>query len=238
MRGAAAWAGAGLFVTASALLVMRWHSAAISAPTIALGLVALFGLPVVAWLWLERHVTGRSRPLPRLVWVGVGLMAIGALFVGSGLTSVTTSTGPVQGRLPTAGGGSPLHFTAVPAGARNAVSAAFPGLVAARALTTKSRAYDEIWLRRPGTKRYALQVMWYPDNGMTLQVENLQWNTAYTPRRGRPLPLRTINRMVGLRSPVSGPYLFPGYLVYLSLRGGMETEVDRLTGKILNTGEW
>lgn len=211
--------------------VVHWRAIGFPAWSTVAGVLALFGLPAVLWLWFE-HRTPAPRPLPRPLWAGLALVVVG---LGGGLV-VSASTSQGAGRLAGSVGAPPIAFAPVPVAARAALAVAFPNLVPKRAV----HAADiyEVWLGRPDNAGYSLQVTWTrtPSGSprAPIEIDNLDWNTAYRARAGTPLPLPSLARRVGARRGLPGPFVFPGYVVYLSPSQGTETAVDRMTGLVVS----
>ncbi|MDA8346027.1 MAG: hypothetical protein M0Z66_11155 [Thermaerobacter sp.] len=176
------------------------------------------GLPSAVWLAVSGQPPATPGRLPQVFWIGLLLLALA--YCGSAFTMLWPpySTGPI--RLSTA---SPqpamtspqrsLHFSPLPRRAAAAFHTAFPSLVVGRSLKSTSGTY-EVWLRSPGSARFRLQARW---QGGTIHLENLQFNSDYTPQGREPSLAALRARVQAPKGAFYGPVLFPGYLLYVSL---------------------
>ena len=189
----------------------------------------LVGVPSAVWLAVSGQPNVAPGRLPRVFWMGLALIAFafcGAVFTmlwpPAEYTPIRLTVSPVRWAMT-----SPersLRFARLPSGAEVQFRTAFPTLVVGRSLVSTSGTY-EVWLHRPDSREYQLQATW--QNGV-IHLENLQFNSDYAPL-GSGLPsLAALNaRVEAPKDAFYGPVLFPGYLLYVSLRYDLVWVVTR-----------
>lgn len=220
-----------LMVVFLALLIARWQAVGFSLATTATSLLVILGLPVILWLWLEHRPVAARRSMPRFVWVGLGLVVVGAGGLTAGLAAAPPST---HQTVSVPSGAPAIHTVAVPRSAAHDLGIAFPGFVPIKAWGNGQGTY-EIWLRQRSHPGYALQIMWIP--GKVMGVQNQEYNTLYRPGPGKPLPLNRIKERVAVANS-RGPFVFPGYVLYVVPSRGTEVVVSRTTGIIQIEESW
>ncbi len=215
-----------------AVLIARWQAVGFSLVTTVTSLLVILGLPAILWLWLDRGPVVARRSMPRWVWIGLGLVVLGAGGLTTGIAATSSSTQTI-----TVISGSPataIHPVAVPQSAARDLDLAFPGFAPVKAWGNGHGVF-EIWLRRRSRPGYALQVTWIPGKGM--QVQNQEFNTLYRPGSGKPMPLSRLRNAVNVANS-EGPFVFPGYAVYIVPTQGTEVVVSRATGMLETEESW
>ncbi len=233
--------GAVLLLAAAAALTVRWQAIGFTPIWTAIGLLAIIGVPSALWLLLGVRPQG-SRRLPRELWLGILILLFG-LVAAQPWYTVTERTSPIR-LTPQSLGISPsgrsMKRTTLPAGLMRQLRITFPTLRVAEVWkvvyppTQQPTPMYEIWLRRPGHKGLALQVLSFEG----LRVEYQQLNSLYTPRQGGELPLRQLEGEYETTPGVLGPYVFPGYLLYIAPRVAQGWTVDRYTGNMGGGSGW
>lgn len=224
-----------LAVLLSGGLVARWQALGFTTAGMTLALLVLFGIPVALWVFIGRGpVPSGRRRLPSAVWIGLGLLVPGTLAVAFGLTvGAQGSSSDIS--VPISSPGSPaIRTVPTPQAAQRAVEIAFPNFLPVRTWENGQGSF-EIWLRRRSRPGYALQVTWIPPKVLTVQNQGL--NALYVGTFGHPLPVATLRARVHVRSSL-GPFLFPGYAVYVIPKQGTEVVVSRATGLLLTEESW
>ncbi len=221
--------GAALLLAAAALLAWHWQGIGFAPIWTVLGLLAIIGVPSALWLIFGQKPR-EPRRLPRIFWLGLLLLLLG-LAAAQPWYTVTSFTRPVpilvgeNGVTP----GNSLRRTDLPAKTQEALRRIFPGLSVGVAWTVVGvpQSEYEIWLKRPGETGFALQALW---QGGTVRIENQNLNSLYTPGTGRELPLGSLKATYRPGKGVLGPFLFPGYLLYVAPTAGEAWTVNRSTG--------
>ena len=221
---------AALLLLAAALLAWHWQAVGFTPIWTALGLLAIVGVPSTLWLIFGQKPR-EPRRLPRIFWLGLLLLLLG-LAAAQPWYTVTSFTHAVPIAVGQSGAVTPgdsLRRVTLPAKTKEALRRVFPGLSvgAAWSVVGVPQAEYEIWLRRPGKTGFALQVLW---QGGTIRIENQNLNTLYTPATGRELPLGSLKAAYRPGKGVLGPFLFPGYLLYVAPTAGEAWTVNRSTG--------
>ena len=226
--------GAVLLLAAAAALAFHWQAMGFTPIWTAIGLLAIVGVPSALWLLLGVRPQG-SRRLPRELWFGILILLFG-LVAAQPWYTVTERTAPIA-LTPRSLGISPsdrsMKRATLPAELIRQLHIAFPTLQVANAWkivypTRQPAPMYEIWLRRPGHTDFALQVLSFEG----LRVENQQMNSLYTSRHAKELPLRQAESEYRTTPGVLGPYVFPGYLLYLAPGVAQSWTVDRYTGNM------
>ena len=221
-------AGAVLLLVAAVTLAWHWQALGFTPIWTAIGLLAIVGVPSAIWLSLGARPS-RPRRLPRIFWLGLALLLLG-LVASQPWYTVTRFTRPVpitvgqNGVMP----GNSMSRTALPAHVQTALWRIFPSFSVGEAwsVVDAPQAEYEIWLKRPGETGFALQAFW---QGGTIRIENQGSNSLYTSGRGRELPLASLTASYRPGKGVLGPFVFPGYLLYLAPATGESWTIDRYT---------
>ena len=221
-----------LLLAGAAALALHWQAVGLTPIWTAIGLLAIVGVPSALWLLLGIRPAG-SRRLPRIFWLGILILLFG-LVVAQPWYTVTKRTTPIRltvGELGISSLDRSMKPATLPAKLRQELRIAFPGLKVGDAWKIVYPAQQpapmyEMWLRRPGQNGFTLQVLSFEG----LHIENQQMNSVYTPRPGRELPLRQLEGEYQTSAGVLGPYVFPGYLLYLAPGVAQSWTVDRYTG--------
>lgn len=184
--------------------------------------------------------SGQTVPgkLPRIFWLGLGLV-LGGLLVAQPWFTVTTFKYPVRIDVEMVGYGPPtsLQRATLPASIDHELRLAFPRFRSGEAwqVVGGDTPTYEIWLRQRVGSGFALQVL---ATGGQLQIEDEQQNTLYTGSRGQEIPLRRLKAMFKDGRGVLGPYVFPGYLLYVAPHVAQYRTVDRYTASLAGGGGW
>ncbi len=222
---------AALLLAAAALMAWHWQALGFTPISTALGLLAIVGVPSALWLILGQKPR-EPRRLPRIFWLGLLLLLFG-LAAAQPWYTVTSFTHPVTigvgQNVVTGANPTRLRRTVLPTKVGTAIRRTFPSLSVGEAWTVVGApdAEYEIWLKRPGKTGFALQVLW---QGGMIRIENQNLNSLYTPGTGREQPLATLKAMYRPGKGVQGPFVFPGYLLYVAPTAGEAWTVNRYTG--------
>lgn len=224
------WAVGGvvLLLAAGLAVAVRGQAPGLSPLWTAAALLAIVCAMGAVWLGLGRRPAGRRR-LSRTFWIGLVLLLVG-LVASQQWYAVTTIRGPItlSTAQPAIAPLTPMRRAKLPPALGQMLRRAFPRLAVGQAwqVIDQPGAY-EIWLKRPRAGTYALQVLW---GGQELQVENQRVNALYAEGSGPELPIGRLRSIYRGGRGVLGPYVFPGYLLYVAPRAGESWTVDLYTG--------